>query len=250
MNGWSRLALAAAATAALSGCAGMYTQDGTPNDPWEGFNRGVFRFNDTLDRYALRPVAQGYDAVTPQPVQDGVGNFFSNLSEVGNMANGVLQGNPAIFGASLGRFLINTTLGLGGFLDPATGLGIEQRDEDFGKTFAAWGANSGPFVMLPLLGPSTVRDTAGLPGDWYVSVTRHIEDNYVRWGLRFIDVVNTRAGYLDQEQLIHGDRYTFIRDAWMQRRQFEIDGGQGADPFASGDFDYQEPEPAPDTPSQ
>ena len=231
--------------AALSGCAGMYTKDGAPNDPFESVNRKVFAFNDTLDHYALKPIAQGYDAITPQPVQDGVSNFFGNLGEVGNIANGVLQGNPKIVSISLSRFIINTTLGLGGILDPATQLGIASRHEDVGKTLAAWGVRSGPFLMLPILGPSTLRDTAGKPGDWYLSPTRHIHDDYVRWGLYGVNMVNWRASLLAQEKLLQGDRYTLLRDAWMQRRQFEIDGNQTRqDPFASGDFDYDAP-PAP-----
>lgn len=235
--------LTATAAALLSGCSGMYTKDGTPNDPWEGFNRGVFTFNDTLDHYALRPVAQGYQSVTPEPVRDSVSHFFSNLGDVRNTFNGVLQGNPVIAGTSLSRFVINTTLGIGGLLDPATQLGLGQRKEDMGKTLAAWGFKSGPFLMLPLLGPSTLRDTAGLPVDWYTSVTSHIDNNYARWGLRFVDVVQLRASLLDQEKLMKGDRYTFIRDAWMQHRQFEIDGGKVTqDPFASGDIDLDAPD--------
>lgn len=244
-----RLTAAALMATMLSGCAGMYTQNGAPNDPFESVNRKIFAFNDTLDRYALKPVAQGYDAITPQPVQEGVSNFFGNLSEVGNMANGVLQGNPKILGISLSRFLLNTTLGLGGFLDPATQLGVEARHEDVGKTLAAWGVRSGPFLMLPILGPSSLRDTSGKPGDWYLSPTGRIHDDYTRWSLRGLDTVNWRASVLDQEKLLQGDRYTLLRDAWMQRRQFEIDGGQTRqDPFASGDFDYDEPQ-APAMPS-
>ena len=237
-----KFTMAAVLATTLSGCAGMYTQDGAPNDPFEPVNRKVFAFNDALDQYALRPVAKGYNAVTPQPVQDGVSNFFGNLGEVGNMANGVLQGNPKILGISLSRFVINTTLGLGGFLDPATQLGLEARHEDVGKTLAAWGFRSGPFLMLPILGPSTLRDTAGKPGDWYLSPTHQIHDDYTRWGLYGLNTINWRASMLEQEKLIQGDRYTLLRDAWMQRRQFEIDGGQTkSDPFASGDFEYDEP---------
>ncbi|MGJ8514378.1 MlaA family lipoprotein [Carnimonas bestiolae] len=246
MKGIRNISAAAAAAVALSGCAGMYTKDGQPNDPWEGFNRGVFAFNDTIDHYALRPVAQGYDTVTPEPVQDGVRNFFGNLGDVRATVNGVLQGNPLIVGTSLSRVLLNTTLGLGGILDPASRLGIDKRQEDFGKTFAAWGFKSGPFLMLPLIGPSTVRDTIGLPGDWYSDAVTYIDNSYARWGLRAVDLMQVRSDLLDQEKLIqNGDRYTFIRDAWMQRRQFEIDGNKvTSDPFAAGadSDDFSEPE--------
>lgn len=248
-----KITVASTLLATLAGCADMYTKDGTPNDPLESVNRKVFIVNDTLDHYALKPAAEGYTAITSEPVREGVGNFFGNIGEVGNFANGVLQGNPLIAGASLSRFLINTTLGLGGILDPATSLGIERRSEDVGKTFAAWGARSGPFLMLPLLGPSTLRDTAGMPFDWYLDPVRQIDDNYKRWGLRFIDLLNIRSGLLDKEKLLQGDRYTLLRDAWMQSRQYQIKGPQAGDPFAVGDFDYDEPASKParhDTGSQ
>lgn len=236
--------------ATLVGCADMYTKDGTPNDPWESVNRKVFVVNDTLDHYALKPAAEGYTAVTPTPIREGVGNFFGNLGEVGNFTNGIFQGNPLIAGTSLTRLLINTTLGLGGILDPATSLGIERRSEDFGKTFAAWGAKSGPFIMLPLLGPSTLRDTAGKPLDWQLDPVREIDNNYQYWGLRFLNLVNVRSGFLEQEKLMQGDRYTLLRDAWMQTRQFEIHGPQAGDPFATGNFDYDELPASKDAPAK
>lgn len=241
----SKLLVIATASVVLSGCTGMYTKNGTPNDPWQGFNRGVFAFNDTLDHYALRPIAQGYQDVTPHPVREGVGNFFNNLSDVGNTVNGVLQGNPAIAGTSFLRLLINSTLGVGGVLDPAGDMGIHQRSEDMGKTLAAWGFKSGPFLMLPLLGPSDLRDTAGLPVDWYTNVATYINNNYAKWGLYFVNLVNIRASLLANDNLVNGDRYIFIRDAWMQHRQFEIDGGKiTQDPFAAGAGDFDTGDPA------
>ncbi|MFC0269696.1 MlaA family lipoprotein [Kushneria aurantia] len=234
MTTWTKWAAAALACTTLAGCAGNQAREGNPQDPWEGFNRGVYTFNDTLDRYALKPVAQGYDYVTPQPVQEGVGNFFSNLGEISNTFNSLLQWRLTNAGTSFGRFMINSTLGLGGFLDPATRMGIEEHDEDFGQTLAVWGVGSGPYLVLPLLGPSTVRDTAGLPVDWYTYPVTYVEDSTTRWTLRFIDLVNTRANLLGQEKLISGDRYSFIRDAYLQRRQFLINNGRtGPDPFAS-----------------
>ncbi|WP_106478569.1 MlaA family lipoprotein [Phytohalomonas tamaricis] len=237
MNSWISLAAATAAAVSLTGCAGTQTQDANPNDPWEGFNRGVFAFNDTLDHYALKPVAEGYDYVTPEPVQTGVGNFFNNLGEVSNTLNSVLQWKWTNAGISTSRFVINTVLGLGGVLDPAGRMGLERHDEDFGQTLATWGVGQGPFVMLPLLGPSTVRDTAGFPVDWYSDPVAYVKDDTTRWGVRAVHLVNTRAALLEQEKLMQGDRYSFIRDTYLQRRQFLIDDGKpGKDPFASGDF--------------
>ncbi|WP_300650179.1 VacJ family lipoprotein, partial [Pseudomonas sp.] len=128
-------------------------------DPWEGFNRVIFRFNDTLDIYALKPLAQGYQAVTPQFLEDGVHNVFGNIGDVGNLANNVLQGKLHDAGVDTSRVIFNTTFGLLGFFDVAKKMGLQRSDEDFGQTFGAWGLGSGPYVMLPLLGPSTVRDT-------------------------------------------------------------------------------------------
>ncbi|MCK2183578.1 MlaA family lipoprotein [Halomonas getboli] len=226
----------------LTGCATTSgVDDANPADPWEGFNRGVFAFNETVDRYALKPVAQGYRYVTPDPVQTGVGNFFSNLGEIGTTLNSLLQGKPGNAGIATGRFLINSTAGVLGIFDVASHMDLVGREEDFGQTLAAWGVGSGPYLVLPLLGPSTVRDTAGLPVDWYTDPLTYVEEDKVRYGLRGLDVIDTRAGLLDQEKLIRGDRYSFIRDSWLQRRRFEVnDGEMGADPFASDDFDFDD----------
>lgn len=241
MKTWTNIAAATFTCVTLAGCAGTQTQDGNPQDPWEGFNRGVYSFNDTLDRYALKPVAQGYDYITPTPVQEGVGNFFSNLGEIGNSFNSLLQWKLTNAGTSVGRLLINTTLGLGGFLDPATRMGIEKHDEDFGQTLATWGVGSGPYLVLPFLGPSTVRDTAGLPVDWYTDPVTYVDHDVTRWSIRFIDLVQTRASLLGQEKLIQGDRYSFIRDAYLQRRAFLInDGRSGKDPFGSDDLEFDD----------
>jgi len=228
--------------AALSGCAST-GEDSNPQDPWEGFNRGVYQFNDTLDRYALKPIAQGYDTVTPDPVQDGVGNFFSNLGEIRTVLNSILQWQWGNAGTASGRFLTNTILGVGGVFDPATRMGLNENEEDFGQTLGVWGFDSGPYLVLPILGPSTVRDTSGLPADLYTYPITYIEDDKWRYGLTFLRFVDLRAGLLEQEKLIQGDRYSFIRDAYLQRRQFEVTNGEtGADPFASGgdDFEYSE----------
>lgn len=225
----------------LSGCAstgGVESPD--PVDPWEGFNRKVFSFNDVIDQYALKPVAKGYQKAVPDPVQSGVGNFFSNLGELRTVLNSVLQGKPANAGSAAGRFLINSTFGLGGILDMATPLQITAKQEDFGQTLAVWGWEDSRYLVLPLLGPSTLRDTSGLPLDSRTGGLEYFDDAWMvpLTGLYLVDM---RAGLLDQESMIQGDRYRFIRDAYLQRRRFMIDDGvMGDDPFAADDFDFDD----------
>ncbi|MHB0776408.1 MlaA family lipoprotein [Halomonas sp. WWR20] len=224
--------------AALAGCASQGTVAANPDDPWEGFNRSVFAFNDTLDRYVLKPTAQGYDYITPEPVQTGVSNFFGNLGELGTAFNSVLQWKWTNAGVASGRFMINSVLGVGGVLDPASRMGLRGREEDFGQTLAVWGVDEGPFVVLPLLGGRTLRHASGLPVDWYTDPVTYVDDDATRYGLRFVDLINYRASVLDQEKLIRGDRYSFLRDAYLQQRRFEVSDGQlGEDPFASEGFD-------------
>ncbi|MCA1770079.1 MAG: VacJ family lipoprotein [Halomonas sp.] len=228
--------------ALLAGCASTAAvEERHSDDPWEGFNRRVFIFNDAVDRAVLKPTARGYRAVTPQPVQTGVGNFFSNLGEPRTALNSLLQGKPANAGISLSRFLINTTVGIGGLWDFASHMEITGREEDFGQTLAVWGWGESRYLVLPLLGPSTLRDTGGMPADMVTYPTYYIEEDKVRYGLTALRIVDVRAGLLDQEELISGDRYSFIRDAWLQRRRFEInDGEMGEDPFAADDFDFDD----------
>lgn len=242
-GGRAGVVMAALMTVALlGGCASTGTaEERHPDDPWEGFNRKVFAFNEVVDRYALKPVARGYRFVTPDPVQTGVGNFFSNLGEPRTALNSLLQGEFGNAGVATARFLINTTVGIGGLWDFATRMEIAGREEDFGQTLGAWGVGEGPYLVLPLLGPSTVRDTSGLPVDGYTYPITYVEDDAVRLGLTALRVVDTRAGLLDREELIRGDRYSFIRDAWLQQRRYEVsDGELGDDPFASDEFEFDD----------
>ncbi|EHA13984.1 VacJ family lipoprotein [Halomonas sp. HAL1] len=236
------LPLLLVALLASGGCASTQTVENTnPDDPWEGFNRKVFAFNDVLDRYALKPVARGYRTITPDPVETGVGNFFSNLGEVRTALNSVLQGKPANAGLATSRFLINSTVGIGGLLDYATLMEITADKEDFGQTLAVWGWDDSRYLVLPFLGPSTLRDTTGLPADIAAYPVTYVEDDTVRISLTALNLIDTRAGLLDQEELIRGDRYRFIRDAYLQSRQFEVsDGKLGDDPFASDTFDFDD----------
>ncbi len=203
-------------------------------DPYENWNRKVFRFNEFMDDWFLRPIAQGYRVVTPNFVDRGITNFFSNLSEVRNLVNSVLQlkGESAVVAA--GRFTYNTIFGLGGLIDVATAFDLPERPEDFGQTLGHWGVGGGPYLMLPFLGPSNPRDFTGLATDLVVlpSLWDYVEspDNYYA---RFVQVVDRRADLIPAESFLSGDKYSFIRNAYLQRREFLINDGQPVeDPFA------------------
>lgn len=237
MNQW----LASAAMAMLLVAANVALADENP-DPWEGFNRSVYRFNDFFDRYLLKPVAEGYVRVTPQPVRTGIGNFFSNLGEVTTVINDLLQGKFKQAGLDSTRFLVNTTVGLVGFIDVGSRIGLERNNEDFGQTLGYWGVESGPYLMLPFLGPSTVRDAAGLVPEYYYAspLELAVEEHRVRYGLYGVDAVDTRARLLDAEKMVAGDRYTFIREAYLQRRAFLVRDGALDDSFLDEDDDLFE----------
>lgn len=204
---------------------------GEKEDPWERANRAVFRFNDTLDRWTLKPLAQGYQKVTPDVVETGVHNVFRNVGEVSNFANNLLQFKLRDAGVDTARFFFNTTFGLFGFFDVATKMGLQRNDEDFGQTLGAWGVKSGYYVVLPLLGPSTIRDTAALYPNSYTSMYRYINDVPVRNSLFAINVVDGRASLLASERLIAGDKYRFIRNAFLQNREFRVRDGNVVDDF-------------------
>ncbi len=204
---------------------------GENEDPWESMNRAVFRFNDTLDRWALKPIAKGYRAVTPNVVEDGVHNVFRNLGEVRNLANNVLQFKMHDAGVDTSRFFFNTTFGVLGFFDVATKMGLQRNDEDFGQTLGAWGVKSGPYVVLPLMGPSTVRDAVSLYPESYTSSYRYINDVPVRNSMFALNMVDTRAKLLSAERLITGDKYRFVRNAYLQNREFKVKDGNVVDDF-------------------
>lgn len=218
-------------------------------DPWEGFNRTIFRFNETLDRYVTKPLAKGYQAVTPQAVDDAITRFFSNLSSPVTLVNQLLQGKPAAAAATTSRLIFNSTVGVGGLFDVAAKMGVKREKEDFGQTLAVWGVKPGPYLVLPLLGPSTVRDTAGRVGDIASDPRFHMNDDFAMT-LGFVDVVDVRADLLSVEKVIEGDRYNFIRDYYLQQREFAVaDGRIEKDEFldedpsadAEGSGDVSEP---------
>lgn len=200
-------------------------------DPWESFNRPVFTFNDTLDTYALRPIAKGYNYVTPQILDDGISNVFDNVGEVNNLANNLLQGKLHNAGVDTARLLINTTVGLLGFFDVATHAGLTRSNEDFGQTLAVWGLGSGPYVVVPFLGPSTPRDFTGTLADTTRIMVGNIDHVPTRNSITATNVIDTRADLLESEKLITGDKYTFIRNAYLQRRDYLINDGVVEDNF-------------------
>ncbi|MFI5447289.1 VacJ family lipoprotein [Polaromonas sp. UC242_47] len=215
------------ALALLQGCA----TGPNPRDPFEPFNRGVTRFNDGLDAAVLKPVAEVYQAALPSPVRTGVSNFFGNLSDVWSFVNNLLQAKPQAAGDSLMRVSVNTVFGLGGVLDWATEMGIERHREDFGKTLGHWGMGTGPYLVLPVLGPSSVRDASGLVVDIYGEpVYRSVDSVATRNSLYVLRVVDLRASLLRAGEVLDQaalDKYSFTRDAYLQRRGADL-GTSGA----------------------
>ncbi len=195
-------------------------------DPWEGFNRKMHSFNNVLDRFVLRPVAVGYDKITPDPVQSGVSRFFSNLRLPATAINQALQGRPGDAGQSLGRFVVNSTAGIGGVFDPAKHIGMPKPDsEDLGQTLATWGWRDSRYLVMPLMGPRTVRDAVGGFGDQQLSVINQIDRSSVADKLQIMQMVDVRAQLLPTDQMRKDaiDDYAFVRDAWAQRRNRQIE---------------------------
>ena len=194
------------------------------NDPFEEFNRKTFEFNENVDEKILKPVAKFYSNFPPK-VKNGVTNFFNNLEDVETSINQLLQGKPKKSINDISRFIINSTIGLVGFIDVASKIGLERHEEDFGQTLAVWGVGSGPYIMLPGLGPSTLRDTLSRPVSSFSSITFHMTDTDVNIALKTIDAIETRERLLDVESLLSGDKYSFVKDAYIQSINYEIKDG-------------------------
>ena len=226
---WSaRLAggLALAGILLLQGCATVANPD--PRDPLESFNRGVFGFNDVVDRAVLKPVATVYRGVLPQWVRKGVGNFFTNLEDVWSVVNNALQVRGQDTGDSLGRVMVNSTVGLVGLVDVASELNIERHTADFGLTLGRWGVGAGPYVVIPFLGPYTLREVAALPLDRQGNLVNHVNDVPTRDGLTLLNFVDTRASYLNAGDVVEGaalDKYTVMRDSYLQRQRNRVYDG-------------------------
>ncbi len=211
----------------LAGCA--TTRMGTPGDPLERMNRATYRFNDAVDRGVLKPVATGYRNHVPQLVRTGVDNFLQNLAFPTTIVNDLLQFKIKDTLIDLGRFAVNTTLGIGGLLDPASHFGIPRNDEDFGQTLGRWGLPAGPYLVLPLLGPSSLRDAPSLYADAQTDLRIALDlDSTTEWSLVGISLVNRRAELLPFDASFDSayDRYAFIRDAWLQRREYQVRDGE------------------------
>ncbi len=217
----------------------VYGEPVTNPDPWEKTNRKIYNFNVKLDKYLLKPVAQGYKKVTPDSLEKGISNFFSNLGGVPTIANDLAQLKFKKAGKDTGRFLLNSTVGLLGFFDVAKDMWMPHQKEDFGQTLGFWGVSSGPYVMLPLLGPSTIRDGAGLAVDSYLSPYASLDDD-VKLGLLSANTISLRAGLLKKEELLEGqgDPYTFLRGAYLQGRELAVTDGRSGlvDEFGEEDF--------------
>jgi phospholipid-binding lipoprotein MlaA len=231
------LAAVTAALFFLAGCASVPGAKRDPRDPLEGFNRGVYRFNVATDRAVFRPVAKAWRAVVPRPVRHGLGNFVGNLEYPRTIVNDFLQAKLVDGGRDFTRLLINSVVGLG-FFDPATWAGFEHHDEDFGQTLGKWGVPAGPYLMVPFLGPSNFRDAPAKLADEYTNGRHYIQDSRLRWGLWVTEKLELRASLLDADAVLGRtyDPYTFVRNAWLQRREYQVkDGAVAEEPADLGD---------------
>lgn len=241
-----RLAGTLAAASLLAGCA--TGPQANKDDPLEPMNRVVFKVNDTVDQYVAIPIAKGYQKVTPEPARTAVSNFFSNLADVGNFANNVLQGKGVDAAETLMRVAINSVLGIGGLIDIATPAGLGKHSQDFGLTLGVWGVPAGPYLVLPVFGPSSFRDGVGVGASIYLDPAHYFDPAW-RNTMFGINVVSTRANLLGATDLLSQaalDKYAFVRDAYMQRRQYLIDSGSGKLPSYEEDDEAAPDGAAPD----
>ena len=200
-------------------------------DPFENINRVVFNVSDDIDRYLLRPAAEIYSDYTPYIVKTGISNVFSNLSEVDTAVNQALQGKLLLSIQDTSRFLINSTVGVVGIFDIASEFGLERHDEDFGQTLGYWGVESGPYIFVPFIGPSTLRDIFAKPVSWFLSGNFSISDTEASIILNGLDVIETRERLLIAENLIIGDKYEFVKEAYLQSREYLVFDGVVEDEF-------------------
>jgi phospholipid-binding lipoprotein MlaA len=221
------------------------------NDPWEGWNRAIFKFNYRFDKKVVRPFARGYRDHVAAPVRDGVSRFLDNLENPLNLFNNLLQGKPLRAGSDLLRFAINTTLGIGGFLDPATKLGLKQSDEDFGQTLGKWGVGTGPYLLLPFLPPKTVRELVGEVPDQRLDPFTYVDDELVRYGGKTFDYFELRYRVLGIDDLVDEayDPYVFVRNAYLERRAYKVRDGVPV-PVETGEDDlYDDPDATDEPPA-
>lgn len=230
------LTAALALTCDLAACTTL--PQGRPRDPrdhMERFNRSVYKFNTALDRAILRPVARGYIKVTPRPVRTGISNFLSNLEYTKTIANDIFQAQFIDFGSDVARLVVNTTVGIGGVFNPATRFGLEKHDRDFGQTLGKWGLPTGPYLMLPIFGPSDVRDGLALVPDRFMSVDGNINDPVIAGGLTAAGRIDGRAKLMPFDRAIDTayDPYALVRSVWFQRREHKVHGDSGSEVLAA-----------------
>lgn len=236
----------------LTGCATLPPGERDPRDRFERTNRAVYRFNDALDRNIAKPLAKGYVKATPLPVRTGVSNFFQNLFYPTVIVNDLLQGKLKSFGSDTARLVVNTTIGIGGLFDPATRMGLPAGDEDFGQTLGKWGMPTGPYVVLPIFGPSNVRDTFGFAADQFTDPKNYLNNMYWSVGLSGAALVDLRAQLLATDDVLARafDPYVFVRNAYLQRREYLVKDGTAPDDSVEI-FEDEEPatQPAPVEPA-
>jgi len=209
------------------------------DDPLEPINRAIFGFNNTADKYVLRPVAKGYAAILPTPLRIGVTNFYGNFLDLNGALNALLQGELEQSFNNAQRVVVNSSLGFLGFFDVASDMGIPQYPTDFGHTLSTWGVSSGAYIMLPILGPRTMRSGVGSLVDGYATPLTYIDPWERQWGLRGLEIINLRAGLLSADSLMSGDQYIFVRDAYLQRRNALTNEGESTDSFSEFDDDWE-----------
>jgi phospholipid-binding lipoprotein MlaA len=247
MRNWSGLGgvLVLTTSIIVSGCSSVPKEYRDPRDPWQAYNRAMYRFNTDFDNAFVKPAAQGYRYITPEPVDQGVTNFFDNIADVTSVVNNALQFKLSRAGTDVGRVAVNSTVGIAGLFDVASNLGLPSYKEDFGQTLGYWGFGPGPYFVMPVLGPSSLRDAVGFAGDVAVDPFFSIRKNEVYWGFIALRIVDRRADLLDAGELMEEaaiDPYAFVRDAYLQRRESLVHDGN---PPQSDDeeFFWDEEEP-------
>ncbi|NVZ08520.1 VacJ family lipoprotein [Allochromatium humboldtianum] len=236
---WTRALAWLVAPTLLLGCASKPDREVDPRDPLEPFNRATFRFNMDFDKAFMQPIARGYQKVTPEPVDRGITNFFDNLADVTSAVNNVLQFKMSRAGSDVGRIFINSTVGVLGFIDVATNVGLPSYKEDFGQTLGYWGLEPGAYLVTPLLGPSSMRDAIGMGGDIVMDPLANLKKHQVHWGLVGVRLIDRRADLLTTTEIVEEasiDLYSFVRDAYLQRRQTLVYDGNPPTDDSQPDF--------------
>ena len=230
--------LASVIAVGLAGCASVPPEYRDPNDPWQPYNRAMFKFNTDFDNAFVKPTAQAYQKITPEPVNRSVSNFFGNVADLTSAVNNLLQFKLSRAGSDVGRVLVNTTVGVLGLFDVATNIGIPSYKEDFGQTLGYWGFANGPYFIMPVIGPSTVRDTFGFAGDVVLDPFFSVNKEEIYWGFVGLRVVDKRAGLLTASDIFEEaaiDPYSFVRDAYLQQRANAVRDGDPRDHATDGD---------------